>query len=33
MIISDIRLLEKKGGKSGTWKASEHQDKSGDNND
>jgi cyclic pyranopterin monophosphate synthase len=32
MIISDIRLLEKKGGKSGTWKASEHQDKSGDNN-
>jgi cyclic pyranopterin phosphate synthase len=24
MIISDIMLLEKRGGKSGTWKASEH---------
>jgi len=30
MIISGIRLLEKKGGKSGTWKASEHQDNCGD---
>jgi cyclic pyranopterin phosphate synthase len=30
MIISEIRLLEKKGGKSGTWKASEHKDNSGD---
>jgi len=24
MVISDIRLLEKRGGRSGTWKASEH---------
>jgi len=30
MIISGIRLLEKKGGKSGTWKTSEHQDNCGD---
>jgi cyclic pyranopterin phosphate synthase len=26
MIISDIRLIEKRGGKSGTWQADEHQD-------
>jgi cyclic pyranopterin phosphate synthase len=30
MIISGIKLLEKKGGKSGTWNASEHQDNCGD---
>jgi cyclic pyranopterin phosphate synthase len=30
MIISGIRLLEKKGGKSGTWKTSKHQDNCGD---
>ena len=30
MIISGIRLLEKRGGKSGTWKAEEHQDNSSD---
>ena len=30
MIISEIRLLEKKGGKSGTWKADERQDNCGD---
>ena len=30
MIISEIRLLEKKGGKSGTWKADEYQDNCGD---
>ena len=32
MIISGIRLLEKRGGKSGTWKAEEHKDNSRDNN-
>jgi len=30
MIISDIRLIEKRGGKSGTWTADGHQDNSGD---
>ena len=30
MRISDIRLIEKRGGKSGTWTADGHQDNSGD---
>jgi len=32
MIVSDIKLMEKRGGKSGTWKASEHQDNISNNN-
>lgn len=33
MIISDIKLIEKRGGKSGTWKANEYQDNISDSDD